>query len=117
MTTLLGLLVTISTAAGVAAWFAGSGARATEASRAMPVLARHGAGIAVAIAAAQTAIAMATLGPMAGLVIVLSAWMVIGTVFVCAVNVQPARVLRFCVGAGYAGFALLIIAALAHVYA
>lgn len=99
--------------APVAALFAGGKARACEDAAPPRWLMTCGRRLALAGALLQLLLAIAISGPMAGTVLVLTAWMVCGSLFVPVVNAWPALTFRFSAALTATGALLALVGTLA----
>lgn len=107
----LGLALT--GAAPIAALFAAGSARAAADAAPPRWLTKHGRQLALTSALAQLLLAMVSSGPMSGSVLVLTAWMVGGSLFVPMVNAWPAVTLRSSAALAAAGALMALTGALA----
>lgn len=101
----------LTSAVPVAALFAAGNARAAAAPPRW--LIEHGRQLALASALVQLLLATASSGPMAGTVLVLTAWMVCGSLFVPLVNAWPALTLRSSAALAATGVLMALTGALA----
>lgn len=97
----------------VAALFAAGNARAAADAAPSRWLIEYGRPLALASALMQLLLAIASSGPMAGSVLVLTAWMVGGSLFVPLVNAWPAVTLRSSAALAVAGALMALTGALA----
>lgn len=107
----MGLVLT--SAVPVAALFAAGNARAAADAAPPRWLIKHGRQLALASALVQLLLATASSGPMAGSVLVLTAWMVGGSLFVPLVNAWPALTLRSSAALAATGVLMALTGALA----
>ncbi len=106
---LVGIAVLMLSVAGIAATFAASNARAVQIAAPSAWFKRYGALIAAAVLVIESLFAVHLLGIMAGVFVVLSAWMIGGLFFIYAVNAWPVMSMRFALiggGVGVVGAAL-----------
>lgn len=103
----------LSSAAPIAALFAAGDARASADSAPPRWLSGHGRRLALAGGLAQLLLSVANSGPMAGIVLVLAAWMVGGSLFVPMVNAWPVTALRAAALIAGTGALLALVGALA----
>lgn len=108
-----GLAVALLAPGAIGLWFSATRARARDAAAPPAMLMACGRKLAVALAALQLACAIISFGSAAGPALVLSAWMIAGSLFVPWVNYRPAVALRVSVACAGAGAVL----ALAHGWA
>lgn len=97
----------------VAALFAAGNARSAADAAPPRWLIEHGRQLALASALVQLLLAMASSGPMAGSVLVLTAWMVGGSLFVPLVNAWPAVTFRSSAALAATGALMAVAGALA----
>jgi len=95
----------LSSAACIAAWYLGSEGKGRPRAG---VLRRQGRAVALLGGTAQLTVAALFAGWLGGAGLVLAAWMLLGLVFVLAVNVSPARVVKGALALGALG-ALLVV--------
>jgi hypothetical protein len=93
----------------IVCWFAAADARNTEPAALPAPLLRFGRHIALLGGALQLLLAARLLGPATGPLLVLMAWMTMGTVFVLFVNAWPRLTSRAGLAASAAGALLLIL--------
>lgn len=103
-----GLAVAVSALGSVGLWFCATRTRAREAAAPPSVLKQHGRKVAIALGVLQLASAIGSFGIAAGPVLVLSAWMVAGSLFVPGVNHWPPHALRISLICAAAGLVLLL---------
>ena len=104
--------LTLTGAVPLAALFAAGNARAVADAAPPRWLIEHGRQLALASALAQLLLAIATSGPMAGSVLVLTAWRVGGSLFVPMANAWPALTLRSSAALAAAGALMALTGAL-----
>lgn len=103
-----GLGVAVSALGSVGLWFCATRARAREAAAPPRILKRHGRKVAIALGVLQLVCAIGSFGLAAGPALVLSAWMVAGSLFVPGVNHWPLHALRISLICAAAGAVLLL---------
>jgi hypothetical protein len=103
---LVSMTVLLLTFAGIAATFAVSNARAVD--NALPPiwLKQYGVVMAIAILIAETSLAVYMLGIAAGSIMVITAWMVGGPIFIATVNAWPKKIFRAAFVGGFVGLSV-----------